>query len=105
PPPHRSHPIAPPAQRKFTPPPEKKPQPQGPKKLAEIPAELLNRTGDSPLKIEDIHRALQQQAPGKIVPVSPDDVEIEEDEDGKPGDKKPHRRAIPGVAGRDERHK
>ncbi|HWG46576.1 MAG TPA: translation initiation factor IF-2 [Gemmataceae bacterium] len=105
PPPHRSHPIAPPAQRKFTPPPEKKPQPVGPKKLAEIPAELLNRTGDSPLKIEDIHRALQQQAPGKIVPVSPDDIEIEEDEEGsKSGDKKPHRR-IPGVAGRDERHK
>ncbi len=92
-------------QRKFTQAPEKKAAATGPKKLAEIPTELLNRTGDSPLKIEDIHRALQQQTPGKIVPVSPDDVEMEEDEDGsKSGDKKPHRR-IPGVAGRDERHK
>jgi translation initiation factor IF-2 len=89
---------------KLTTPPEKKPQQQGPKKLADIPAELLNRGGDAPLKIEDIHRALQQQ-PGKSITAAPDEVDLDEDEDTGKAKKGPHRRGIGGVAGRDERHK
>jgi translation initiation factor IF-2 len=99
-------PIAPPPlQKKFTtPPPEKKAQPAGPKKLADIPTELLNR-GDGPVKIEDIHRALQQQTPGKpLTPTTAEDIE-EEEEGGDSKAKKPHRRGVGGVAGRDERHK
>src|SRR5262249_34252670 len=98
-------PVAPPPlKQKATPPPPKKAAPSGPKKLAEIPAELLNRGSDAPLKIEDIHRALQQQTPGKSNVVVTEEFEDEE-EVGKGGAKKPHRRGVPGVAGRDERHK
>jgi translation initiation factor IF-2 len=100
-------PVAPPPlKQKATPTQEKKqPAPSGPKKIADIPAELLNRSGDAPLKIEDIHRVLQQQAPGKPGSVVVEDIEDEEEGLEKGGAKKPHRRGIPGVAGRDERHK
>jgi translation initiation factor IF-2 len=96
-------PVAPPPlKQRAAPPAEKKPA--APKKLAEIPAELLGRTGDGPIRIEDIHRALEKQ-PGNKAPTPAEDVpEVDEDED-RPGAKKPHRRGIPGVAGRDERHK
>ena len=99
-------PVAPPPlKQKATPPREKKPaKPAGPKKLADIPAELLNRGGGAPVDIEDIHRALEQQTPGKPGVVVTEEFEDEE-ETGKGGAKKPHRRGIPGVAGRDERHK
>jgi translation initiation factor IF-2 len=107
--PRPSHPgIATPPptlQKKLTAPPPKAPVPQGPKKLADIPVELQNRGGDAPLKIEDIHRALQQQqTPGKPVTFVPEDVDIEDDDDGK-AKKGPHRRGIGGVAGREDRHK
>ncbi len=83
---------------------KKKPAPPaGPKKIAEIPQELLGPS-DKPIRIEDIHRALEQQSPGKPGAVAPEDFEDEE-EIGKGGAKKPHRRGVPGVAGRDERHK
>ncbi|HTU22295.1 MAG TPA: translation initiation factor IF-2 [Gemmataceae bacterium] len=99
-------PIAPPPlKQKATPAQEKKPPtPTGPKKIAEIPAELLERSGGKPVDIHDIHRALQQQTPGKPTVVV---EEIEDEEEGaeKGGAKKPHRRGVPGVAGRDERHK
>ncbi|HEY7315372.1 MAG TPA: translation initiation factor IF-2 [Gemmataceae bacterium] len=99
-------PVAPPPlKQRLTPQPEKKQQPPaGPKKLADIPAELLDRSGGKPVDIHDITRALQQQTPGKLTPVTPEDIDEEEDE-GKGGAKKPHRRGIGGVAGRDERHK
>ncbi len=96
--------AAPPRQKTLAPSPAKKPEAQGPKKLAEIPAELLQRSGDSPVKIEDIHRALQQQTPGKAGVGVPDDVEVEEDEDGNKT-KKPHRGGVGGVPGREDRHK
>src|SRR5579884_2404669 len=100
-------PVAPPPlKQKGTPPQQQKKKPvtpAGPKKIAEIPAELLGPT-DKPIRIEDIHRALEQQAPGKPGVVAPEDFE-DEDEVGKGGAKKPHRRGVPGVAGRDERHK
>ncbi|HEY7423145.1 MAG TPA: translation initiation factor IF-2 [Gemmataceae bacterium] len=99
-------PVAPPPMKqRLAPQPAKKPQqPTGPKKIGEIPAELLNREGNTPLKIEDIIRHQQQQA-GKPVPVIPAD-EIEDEDEGvaKGGAKKPHRRGIGGVAGRGERH-
>ena len=106
--PTHAHGIAPlpNVQKKLAPPPDKKPPAQGPKKLAEIPTELLNRSsGDSPLKIEDIHRALQQQTPGKAVTVVGEE-EIEEDEDGSKAKKGggPHRRGLGGVPGREARH-
>ncbi len=83
---------------------KKKPAaPAGPKKIADIPPELLGPS-DKPIRIEDIHRALEQQAPGKSGVVFTEDFEDEE-EFGKGGPKKPHRRGVPGVAGRDERHK
>ncbi|MHB1425821.1 MAG: translation initiation factor IF-2 N-terminal domain-containing protein, partial [Gemmataceae bacterium] len=100
-------PVAPlPLKQKSTPPQEKKKAaPAGPKKLAEIPAELQNRSGGSPVDIHDITRALQQQqTPGKPSVVVTEEFEDEED-GGKAGAKKPHRRGVPGVAGRDERHK
>ena len=79
-------PIAPPPlKQKATPPPAKKPAPSGPKKIADIPAELLNRGGDAPLKIEDIHKALQQQTPGNKPNVVSDDFEDEEEGGGKGG--------------------
>jgi translation initiation factor IF-2 len=99
-------PVAPPPlKQKATPTqPKKKPAaPAGPKKLADIPDELKNR-GGGPVDIEDIHRALEQQTPGKPGFVIPDEFE-DEDELGKGSAKKPHRRGVPGVAGRDERHK
>jgi translation initiation factor IF-2 len=101
-------PVAPPPlkQRSNATQEKKPPVPTGPKKLAEIPAELLvGRTGDAKIRIEDIHLALQQQTANKAAP-SPtvEGPEIDEDED-RPGAKKPHRRGVPGVAGRDERHK
>ncbi len=84
---------------------KKKPvTPAGPKKIAEIPAELLGPT-DKPIRIEDIHRALEQQAPGKPGVAVPEEFEDEDEGGGKGGAKKPHRRGVPGVAGRDERHK
>jgi translation initiation factor IF-2 len=97
--------ASPPTLKKtLTAPPEKKPQPKGPVKLAEIPEGLLNRTGDAPVKIEDIHRALQQQTPGKPTTVISDE-EIEEDEDGTKAKKGgPHRRGVGGVPGREARH-
>jgi translation initiation factor IF-2 len=104
---HRSiGPIAPPPlKQKGTPPQQKKKPaaPAGPKKLADIPDELLVPT-DKPIRIEDIHRALEKQTPGKPGVAVPEDFEDEE-EGGKGGAKKPHRRGVPGVAGRDERHK
>jgi translation initiation factor IF-2 len=99
-------PVAPPPlKQKGTPPQQKKKPatPVGPKKIADIPPELLGPT-DKPIRIEDIHRALEQQAPGKAGIVFTDDFE-DEDELDKGGAKKPHRRGVPGVAGRDERHK
>jgi translation initiation factor IF-2 len=104
-PPRPPLPVAPPPlKQKFMPQPEKKPQkPAGPKKIGEIPAELLNREGNTPLKIEDILR--HQQQAGKPAPFVPAD-EIEDEDEGttKGGAKKPHRRGIGGVAGRGERH-
>jgi len=98
-------PVAPPPlKQKAAPPPPKKAAPSGPKKLAEIPAELMNPSGGKPIDIHDIHRALQQQTPGKPTVVAPEEFEDEE-EVSKGGAKKPHRRGVPGVAGRDERHK
>jgi translation initiation factor IF-2 len=99
-------PAAPPPLKQKAAPPQdkKKAAPAGPKKLADIPAELQNRSGGSPVDIHDITRALQQQTPGKPSVVVNDDFE-EEEEPGKGGAKKPHRRGVPGVAGRDERHK
>jgi translation initiation factor IF-2 len=99
-------PIAPPPLKQKGSPTQqrKKPAPPaGPKKIAEIPAELLGPT-DKPIRIEDIHRALEQQTPSKPGTVVTEDFEDEE-EVGKGGAKKPHRRGVPGVAGRDERHK
>jgi translation initiation factor IF-2 len=99
-------PIAPPPLKQKGSPqqPKKKPAaPAGPKKIADIPDELLGPS-DKPIRIEDIHRALEKQAPGKPGEVVNDEFE-EEEEAGKGGAKKPHRRGVPGVAGRDERHK
>jgi translation initiation factor IF-2 len=100
-------PIAPPPLKppKSTQGQEKKaPAASGPKKIGDIPAELLNRSGDAPLKIEDILRHQQQQMPGKPGVVL-EEIDDEEEALGKGGAKKPHRRGAPGVAGRDERHK
>ncbi len=100
-------PVAPPPlKQKGTQPQQQKKKPvtpAGPKKIAEIPDELLGPT-DKPIRIEDIHRALEKQTPGKPGVVAPEDFE-DEDELDKGGAKKPHRRGVPGVAGRDERHK
>lgn len=82
---------------------EKKQTPIGPKKIAEIPAELLGRSGDTQIRIEDIHRALQQQTANKAPSPAEEVPEVEEEED-RPGAKKPHRR-VPGIVGRADRHK
>ncbi len=97
-------PVAPPPLKQRGPAQDKKPVvPAGPKKLAEIPAELVSRAGDGQIRIEDIHRALEKQ-PNYKVGTTPEEItEVEEEED-RPGAKKPHRRGVPGVAGRDERH-
>jgi translation initiation factor IF-2 len=103
--PRPAMPVAPPPlKQKATPPPEKKQAPSGPRKIADIPDALMNPTGGKPVDIHDITRALQQQTPGKPN-VVPEEFEDEEEGGGKGGAKKPHRRGVPGVAGRDERHK
>jgi translation initiation factor IF-2 len=79
---------------------EKKPPPAppqtGPRKLADIPADLdTNR----PISLAELLRPPSKPAGG--TPATPD-AEVEEDEEGKKGAKKPHRSG--GVAGRDQRH-
>jgi translation initiation factor IF-2 len=80
--------------------------PTGPRKISEIPQEILNREG--PVKMEDIQRAINQQnkPAAKIgpVPVIPDD--IVDDEEGADGKKKgaAAKRGPGGVPGRDARH-
>ncbi|MGH7222534.1 MAG: translation initiation factor IF-2 [Gemmataceae bacterium] len=98
-------PVAPPPlKQKSTPAQNKKPPaPIRQTKIAEIPAELLNR-GDGTVKIEDIHRVLQQQTPGKPGAVV-EEIEDEEEGSEKGGAKKPHRGGLPGVAGRGDRHR
>jgi translation initiation factor IF-2 len=78
-------------------------KPTGPRKLAEIPTDLLP-TGGGQVKIEDIHRAIsqQRQAPGTTTPEVAPEEESEEDRKGKGG--RPGR-ATGAVIGRDERHK
>ena len=100
--------VATPPPQKTIRPVEKKepPAPAGPRKISEIPQELLNREG--PVKIEDIHRAINQQnkPAAKInpVPVVPDD--IIDDDDGVDGKKAKAgaKRGLGGIPGRDARH-
>jgi translation initiation factor IF-2 len=101
-------PIAPPPlKQKGTPQQQKKKPaaPAQPRKIADIPDELLGPT-DKPIRIEDIHRALEKQTPSKPGVAPAEGYEDEEEEEvGKGGVKKPHRRGVPGVPGRDDRHK
>ena len=100
--------VATPPPQKTIRPVEKKepPAPAGPRKISEIPQELLNREG--PVKIEDIHRAINQQnkPAAKInpVPVIPDD--IIDDDDGGDGKKAKAgaKRGIGGIPGATPRH-
>ena len=80
------------------------PVPTGPRKIGEIPKDLVGK-GGGPIRFEDIKRqvALNQQAgiPQPQVPVIPFD---EEDEDGK-GKSKGGGKRPGGVAGRSDRHR
>ncbi len=102
--------ATPPPQRQIKPPEKKEPPaPTGPRKIAEIPAELMkNREGQGPVNIEQIQRAInQQQQPAArvgAVPVLPEEI-IDEEEGG--ADKKKGagaKRGPGGVPGRDARH-
>jgi translation initiation factor IF-2 len=75
--------------------------PAGPRKIAEIPAELRNREGQGPVKIEEIQRLIskQQQPSG-----APEDVADEEEGGDKSRKGAAARRGPGGVAGRDARH-
>ncbi len=100
--------VATPPPQKTIRPVEKKepPAPTGPRKISEIPQEILNREG--PVKMEDIQRAINQQnkpaAKVGSIPVIPEDI-IDED-DGVEGKKaKPGaKRGVGGIPGRDARH-
>jgi translation initiation factor IF-2 len=100
--------VATPPPQKTIRPIEKKepPVPTGPRKISEIPQEILNR--DGPVKMEDIQRAINQQnkPAAKLGPVTvvPDD--IIDDEEGADGKKKgaAAKRGPGGVPGRDARH-
>lgn len=80
------------------------PVPTGPRKIGEIPKDLVGK-GGGPIRFEDIKRqvALNQQIgiPQSQVPIIPFD---EEDEDGK-GKSKGGGKRPGGVAGRSDRHR
>jgi translation initiation factor IF-2 len=80
----------------------KQPPKEGPRKIAEIPAELLNTGGQ--VTIRDVLSKVQEQQTGRGgAATAPPDVDIPDDEEG--GDGKKPRRIGTGVVGRDARHK
>ena len=90
----------PPAPLKQFPIEEKKPVaapvPTGPKKLAEIPKELLAKGGGSPIRLEDITRqSIVKNQLGGVLPPATFDEEDDDEKGRKPG----------GVAGRADRHR
>jgi translation initiation factor IF-2 len=99
--------VATPPPQKTVRPVEKKepPAPTGPRKISEIPQEILNR--DGPVKMEDIQRAINKEnkPAAKIgpIPVIPDDIIDDDDGDGKKA-KAGAKRGIGGIPGRDARH-
>ena len=102
--------VATPPPQKQIKPPEKKepPAPTGPRKIAEIPPELMkNREGQGPVNIEQIQRAInQQQQPAARVggPRSLPEEILDEEEGGDKKKGAGAKRGPGGVPGRDARH-
>ncbi len=81
----------------------KQPPKEGPRKIAEIPAELLNAGGQ--VTIRDVLKSVQEQQTGRSGATAvPPDVDVSDD-DLEGGDGKKPRRIGTGVVGRDARHK
>lgn len=102
----RGGPTPPPPQRPSKPGDEKKapppPQQSGPKKIADIPPEMLQ--GNKPIRLEDILKKTAAAAAAAAATL-PENVEVpeEEEDDGKKGDKDKKKR--PGsIVGREQRH-
>ncbi len=115
--PHGSRaPTGPGGYRVAMPPPPKTPKapekpketpaaPIGPRKIAEIPTELLNREGP-PRTFEEIQRAInQQQQPPVARPGVPEEIPDEEEGADKKKGGGARRTGPGGVVGRDARHK